>query len=187
MAGDRRGGKLREQGPQVQETATPQGQAPQIKAGKAGSRPGRQPTLPPLPQRQGQARVGREQCPDMAEPPPTGDQAAPARVEPGCAGLTRLPAEVQGLAAQGTRGQPTPSPSLGLCTHGLRPHRTAGLSHACVRPSGSLGQASPEEREMAWGGTRSPTRLRPQKARALGSIRDSQVHQGSGGALSTPH
>lgn len=63
-------GKLREQGPQVQETATPQSREPQAKAGKAGSRPGRQPTLPPLPQRQGQARAGGGQGSDMAGLPP---------------------------------------------------------------------------------------------------------------------
>lgn len=70
VAGDPGQGKLREQGPQVQEMATPQSQAPQAKAGKAGSRPGRQPTLPPLPQRQGQARAGGGQGSDMAGLPP---------------------------------------------------------------------------------------------------------------------
>lgn len=145
-------GKLREEGPQVQETATPQGQAPQAKAGKVGSRPGRQPTPAPTPPETGpglsrQRAVSRHGW--APHRPTPGDQAAPARAEPGCAGMRHPRAEVQGLTAQGTRGQPTLSPALGLWAHGLHPHGTAVLSHTCVRPSGSLSQASQEDRDVA--------------------------------------
>lgn len=114
VAGDPGQGQTQGAGPTgARDGHTPKPGAPS--KGREGRIQARQTAHPPsTPPETGPGPSGRRAGFRHGWAPPNGDQAAPTRAEPGCAGLTRLRAEVQGLTAQGTRGWPTPGPTLGL-------------------------------------------------------------------------